>query len=445
MKISEQMPARKMRIHGGAHVPHRKNTAEIRTVDMPIPSQVQIVMQQHIGAPCVPCVKKGDEVLVGTKVGDSEGYVSAPIYSSVSGVVSGITEVMLTNGAMSTAIIIDADGKQTADSSIIPPMVTNKDELLSAARNSGLVGLGGAGFPMHVKLNPNKPVDTLVVNGAECEPYITADYREMIENTEDIINGICTVIKYLSLKRAVIVVEDNKPTAITMLNNAAKRSEYNKCISVLPTKSKYPRGAEKVTVYAATGRIIKGGELPADAGCIVMNVSSVATLNKYISTGMPLVYKRITVDGSAVQNPINVRVPIGTYVKDIIEFAGGYKCEPKKLIIGGPMMGVALPNEDMPVVKQTNAILALNEQEAYPKALSACIRCGRCVNACPMSLMPTLIEKHMKLNDAAELEKAGVMSCIECGCCAYECPAMRPLVQVMRNSKAIIKKSKGGK
>ncbi len=442
LNISDSKAKKRPHIRGGVHAPHRKNTAEVRTVDMPLPPQVQIVMQQHIGAPCEACVKKGDKVFVGTKIGDSDKFVSAPIYSSVSGTVSDICEVMLTTGAMSKAIVIDTDGEQTVEQGIMPPMITSKDELLEAVKQCGLVGLGGAGFPTHIKLNPGKPVDTLVINGAECEPYITADYREMIENTSDIIDGIGLLLKYLGIKRAIIVVEDNKPKAITLLNNFIKRCEFSKRISVLPTKATYPKGAEKVTVYTATGRVIKSGELPADAGCIVLNVSSVAAIARYAATGMPLVSKRITVDGSAIVQPVNVRVPIGTYVRDVIDFAGGYKTEPKKLIMGGPMMGVAMPSDDMPVLKQTNAILALDEKEAYPKPLSACIRCGRCVNVCPMSLMPTVVEGHLKLKDASALEKDGVMNCIECGCCAFGCPAMRPLVQVMRQSKAIVKNSK---
>lgn len=438
--MSDTQSNKKVRVHGGVHLQHHKHTAEVATVKMTPPKTVTLVMQQHIGAPCVPCVKKGDAVKVGTLIGDSDKFVSAPIYSGVSGIVSEITDVMLTSGAMSQAVIIETDGEQTVDESIMPPMVTNKDELIAAVKKCGLVGLGGAGFPTHIKLNPSQEVDTLVINGAECEPYITADYREMIENTVDIIDGIGLVLKYLSMKRAVIVVENNKPKAIAMLKSAARRSEYKDKITVLEVGSIYPRGAEKVTVYAATGRIIKEGQLPADAGCIVMNVSSIATLARYVATGMPLVAKRVTVDGAAINKPMNVMVPIGTSVHDVVEFAGGYKGEPKKLIMGGPMMGTALRDDEMPVLKQTNAILALSKKEAYPKAESACIRCGRCVAVCPMSLMPTVIDNHLKVKDIDALKKDHVMSCIECGCCAYTCPAMRPLVQVMRQSKALIKK-----
>ena len=430
-------------IRGGVHAPHRKNTAEMQTESCPIPDEVCVVMQQHIGAPCIPCVKKGDEVRVGTKLGDSDSPVSAPIYSGVSGTVTDITDSLLSNGSVSKAVIIKTDGLQTMADDITPPVITNKDEFLAAVRGSGLVGLGGAGFPAHIKLNPKTPVDTLIINGAECEPYITSDYREMVENTNDIISGIALVLEYLPFKRAIIVVEDNKPKAISMLKKAAAKSEIADKITVMPTKAMYPRGAEKVTVYAATGRIIKSGQLPADVGCVVMNVTSAATLARYIATGMPLVNKRITVDGSAVSQPKNMRVPIGTYVSDVIKFAGGYKCEPKKLIMGGPMMGVALPGEHMSVLKQTNAILALDDNGAYPKPQSACIRCSRCLRVCPMSLSPTIIETHLKMKNASALKKDGVMNCIECGCCAYECPAMRPLVQVMRESKRLVRELDG--
>lgn len=396
-------------------------------------------MQQHIGAPCIPCIKKGDEVRVGTKLGDSDSPVSAPIYSGVSGTVTDITDSLLSNGSVSKAVIIKTDGLQTMADDITPPVITNKEEFLAAVRSSGLVGLGGAGFPAHIKLNPKTPVDTLIINGAECEPYITSDYREMVENTNDIISGIALVLEHLSFERAIIVVEDNKPKAISMLKKAAAKSEIADKITVMPTKAMYPRGAEKVTVYAATGRIIKSGQLPADVGCVVMNVTSAATLARYIATGMPLVSKRITVDGSAVSQPKNMRVPVGTYISDVIKFAGGYSAEPKKLIMGGPMMGVALPGEHMSVLKQTNAILALDDNEAYPKPQSACIRCARCLRVCPMSLSPTIIETHLKMKNARALKKDGVMNCIECGCCAYECPAMRPLVQVMRESKRLVR------
>lgn len=426
-------------IHGGVSAPHHKNTAESETVDMPIPDRICLIMQQHIGAPCVPCVKKGDSVLVGSLIGDSDKPVSAPIYSPVSGTVAEITNVMISTGAVSAAVVIETDKEQKAVD-FTPPAIESREDLIAAVRQCGLVGLGGAGFPTHIKLNPSVPVDTLVVNGAECEPYITSDYREMVENTEDIIRGICLIIRHLGLSRAVVVVEDNKPLAIEQLIRAAKNSEFPHKIEILPTKAKYPRGAEKVTVYAATGRKIKPGALPADAGCIVMNVTSVGTLARYAQSGVPLLQKRITVDGSAVNEPKNLRAPIGTYIHDVIDYCGGYKSEPKKLIMGGPMMGVALPADDMPIMKQTNAILALDEREAYPKDFSACIRCGRCVRACPMSLLPVVIEGHLKLGDRDALEKDGVMNCIECGCCAYECPAMRPLVQVMRQSKMLVRK-----
>ncbi len=424
---------------GGVKVDHRKNTADYETETMPVPKQVAVAMSQHIGAPCVPCVKKGDTVCVGTLLGDSDQPVSSPVYSGVSGVVSSITDIMLATGVMTKAVVIDTDGQQTVCDQLERPVLETKQDLLDAVRRCGLVGLGGAGFPAHIKLNPAQPIDTLVINAAECEPYITADYREMIECAKDVIDGIYFILKYLDIPKAVIVVEDNKPKAIELLSQIANDHNFSDRFFIMRVSSQYPKGAEKLTVYLATGRKIPAGKLPADVGCIVMNVSSVSTIAKYVKTGMPLVQKRLTVDGSAIVSPKNVFVPVGTYIKDVIAFAGGYKKEPKKIIMGGPMMGYAMPDDEHPIMKYSNAILALDEKEAYPKEMSACIRCGRCVQACPMRLMPTKVEAHLKVGDKERLQKDGVLNCMECGCCAYVCPACRPLVQVMRRSKAIVK------
>ena len=428
------------RAKGGVNVPHRKNTANAASEVFTNVAKVAIPMQQHIGAPCTPCVKKGDTVYVGTLIGNSENAFSAPIHSSVSGTVSAVEDVLIASGVEVQAVIIESDGNMTPDPALCAPIVTNKEEFLKAVREGGLVGLGGAGFPTHIKLDPKTEVDTLVVNAAECEPYITADCRTMLEETDSVINGIITVMDMLSLKEARIVIEDNKPEAIKAMAAAAQSSAAANKIKIVKATSLYPRGAEKMTIYLATGRRVPPGKLPSDVGCVVMNVTSISELNKYLATGMPLVSKRITVDGSAISQPKNLIVPVGTYYTDILEHCG---CtEYKKLINGGPMMGFSVPSAELPVVKQTNALLAFNEKDAHRGEITSCIRCGRCVKACPMSLMPAKIEKHTKLNNAEILIKDGVMNCMECGSCAFECPAMRPLVQVMRTAKTIIKKNK---
>ena len=287
----------------GAPVPHRKNTKDMETVDMPVPAMVTIPMSMHIGAPCTPKVKVGDTVYVGQVIGDSDAFVSAPIHSSVSGTVKKIDTILSSNGANTPCVIIESDGEQTPDPSIQPPKVENNDDLVKAIRNSGLVGLGGAGFPAHVKLNPapevKAKVDTLVINGAECEPYLTADVREILENSQDIISGINTVSKLLEVKEAIIGIEDNKPEAIRLMQElAAKNSGATIKVHSLP--SRYPQGAEKVLIEQCTGRQVPPGKLPADVGVVVMNVTSVAFLARYLKTGMPLISKRVTVDGSAV-------------------------------------------------------------------------------------------------------------------------------------------------
>lgn len=428
----------------GAPVPHRKNTKDMETVDMPVPAMVTIPMSMHIGVPCTPKVKVGDTVYVGQVIGDSDAFVSAPIHSSVSGTVKKIDTILSSNGANTPCVIIESDGEQTPDPSIQPPKVENNDDLVKAIRNSGLVGLGGAGFPAHVKLNPapevKAKVDTLVINGAECEPYLTADVREILENSQDIISGINTVSKLLEVKEAIIGIEDNKPEAIRLMQElAAKNSGATIKVHSLP--SRYPQGAEKVLIEQCTGRQVPPGKLPADVGVVVMNVTSVAFLARYLKTGMPLISKRVTVDGSAVNEPKNVRALIGTPVKDVIAFCGGYKGEPAKLLYGGPMMGTPLVTDEQPILKNTNGILAFNSAEAESYAESDCIRCARCVNACPMNLMPTLLEQNTRMGRADELARLNIMTCMECGCCSFVCPANRKLVQTIRIGKTVLRNS----
>lgn len=437
-----------VKVRGGVKVDHHKDTAEKEVVRIPVPAKVVLPMQQHIGAPCTPTVKVGDTVAVGQVIGDSDKFVSAPIHASVSGKVTAIGNVKLPNGAVVQGVTIESDGEMRLCEDIQPPQVDTLEDFLKAVRASGLVGLGGAGFPTHVKLNvpKDKTVDTLVVNAAECEPYITVDYRECIDNSWDILSGIHIIKDMLNLKNVVIAVENNKPEAFKVLKDIADSdNEADDAIKIMSLESKYPQGAEKMMVQSATGRRVPPGKLPADVGCIVMNVASVAFLARYIKTGKPLVSRSLTVAGSAIKEPQNVRVPIGTSISDIIEFCGGFTEEPAKIIAGGPMMGLSVIGTDLPVSKNNNAVLAFAEGDAAIRKATDCIRCGRCAAACPMSLMPTLIERSMKAGNVEALEKAGIMVCMECGSCSYSCPAKKPLVQTMKSAKAFLREAGANK
>ena len=430
------------KVRGGVKVAHHKNTAELEVVRIPTPSKVVIPMQQQIGAPCEPVVKVGDEVAVGQLIGDSDKFVSAPIHASVSGTVTAIGDIKMPNGSVSKAVTIESDGEMRLWEGIKPPKVETREDLIKAVRDSGLVGLGGAGFPTHVKLNfpPDKNIDTLVVNAAECEPYITVDYRECMENSWDILSGVYALKELLGFKQVIIAAEDNKPEAFKVLGKIADHdADIDDSVKLMVLESKYPQGAEKMMVQSATGRRVPPGKLPADVGCVVMNVASVAFISRYLKTGKPLVSRSLTVDGSAIAEPKNVRVPVGTDIGEIIDFCGGFKGEPCKILTGGPMMGLAIVGTDLPVLKQNNAILAFTADDAVLKPETDCIRCGRCVAACPMSLMPTNIVKAAKIKDVDALKRAGVTVCMECGSCAFACPAGKPLVQHMRLAKAILR------
>ncbi len=439
-------PKKPFKTLGGAKAPHRKNTSDMESIVMPCPKQVTIAMQQHIGAPCKPTVKMGDTVYVGSLIGKSDAFVSAPIHSSVSGTVKKVINIDMPSGAVVDAVVIESDGLMTVCPDIKPPVINTKEDLINAVKESGLVGLGGAGFPAYIKLMvpEGKKIDTLLINMAECEPYITADHREALENSWEVMSGIYAVKELLEIDRVIIGVEDNKPDVIEVLSNIAdnKTSDPDDTVRVLPLKARYPQGAEKVLVKACTNRVIEAGKLPSDVGCIVMNVTSIAFIANYIKTGMPLVTKRLTIDGSAIKEPKNIIVPIGTEISEIIEFCGGYKEEAKKLLMGGPMMGIALKDDTLPILKQNNAILAFAEKEAKLDKITDCIRCGKCADACPMNLYPPFISRTMKVKDYKNLEKYGVMTCMECGCCAFNCPAKRPIVQNMRLGKTILKEHK---
>ena len=425
------------RVKGGTLLPHLKKTSEYETVIMPAPKSGRISLQQHIGAPAIPVVEKGDRVFVGSLIARSGGFVSAPIHSSVSGTVTNIG----TDKSGTGSIEIESDGKMEKEPSLKPFPVKNRQDLIDAAENCGLVGLGGAGFPAKVKLSvkDDANIDTLIINAAECEPYITSDYRECVEGLEDVIEGVYLIKEKLGIKKVVIGVESNKPRAIELLMQvAADHRDADDSVKIMKLPSKYPQGAEKVIIYSATGRKLPAGKLPSDVGCIVMNVTSVATLYRFITTGMPLVSKRITVDGTAVTEPKNLLVPIGTPIKEILDFVGVDMENVDRVLMGGPMMGNPVVSCESVLEKRNNAILAMRDKKPQPQ--TACIRCGRCADTCPMSLYPAMVETALRTGNKESLNSLNINYCMECGCCSYVCPAKRPLTQVMRTAKAEIRR-----
>ena len=426
-----------MKLHG-IKVPHKKNTANCVPVRLSVPETVRIPMSMHIGKPAKVVVKRGDTVKVGQLIGEADGFISAPVHSSVSGTVAKIEEMTLSNGAKGQCVVIDTDGEQAVFEGVKPPEVHDLDSFTEAVRQSGAVGLGGAGFPTFVKLSVKdlSKLDAVVINAAECEPYITSDTRTMLDKSDDIMSGIEAVKKYLQPNRFIIGIEKNKPGALKKMQEHASQSEGEE-VKVLP--SSYPQGGEKVLVFNTVGKIIPKGGLPLDVGVIVINVTTLAFIGNYLKTGMPLVNKCVTVDGSAVKEPKNVIAPIGMSIADVLEQSGGTKSEVAKALYGGPMMGLAVPSLDAPILKNTNAITAMDINEATPPKTTPCIRCGACLNHCPLRLDPREIARAYKLNSPEDLQTLQVDLCMECGCCSYICPAHRPLVQTNKLAKALLR------
>ena len=424
----------------GVRVPHRKDTANKPVLRLAAPNTVKIPMSMHIGAPAKALVKVGDIVKVGTIIGEAGGFVSSDIYSSISGKVSKIEDFTLSNGAKTQAVVIESDGEMARDEALASPTVTSADELVEAIRKSGVVGLGGAGFPTHVKfkVDPTK-VEALIVNGAECEPYITSDTYTMTERVEDIEYALAKIQEFFGIKKIIIGIEGNKKKAIESMKTLEGKIE-GFTVKVLP--SVYPQGGEKVLIYHTTGKVVAAGKLPFDVGCIVINCTTLACIGEYLRDGTPLVKKCVTVDGGAVKNSANVIAPIGTAVSDLVEFCGGFTEEPAKVLYGGPMMGVAVADTNVPVIKNTNAVVALTEKEAKLPKTTACIRCGSCTNTCPFGLAAAEILLAYDKKDVEKLKALSVESCMECGCCSFVCPANRPLVQTNKLAKALIREVK---
>lgn len=425
------------------HVSHYKHTAGCATEIMPTPDVVKISMSQHIGAPCKPLVAKGDYVKVGQKIGDTDAFVSAPIHSGVSGTVTAIEEQRNAAGGFETLVVIETDKKQELSEEVkVPAEPKDLAEFVKAVRESGLVGLGGASFPTHIKFNPKNIDDVyaLIVNAAECEPFITSDHRLMLETPDALLDGCLLIMKYVGLDKGYIAIEENKPDAIELLDKRIKERGITN-IETFKLQARYPKGAERVLVYEITGKTMDAGVLPADMGVILDNVTTVAFVGQYFKTGRPLTTKRVTVDGDAVAQPKNVIAPIGTSVHDVIEFCGGYKAEPKKILMGGPMMGRAIYSDAMPLIKNNNAILAFSGPQSIVKEETACINCGRCHQACPFKLIPTALAKAYEMRDAQALKDLRVMQCMNCGSCSYICPAHRPLGFINTLGKTVLKEA----
>lgn len=430
---------------GGLHPnDHKKHTENCTITDMEASQFMVYPMQQHIGAPCEPCVQIGERVLSGQKIGDTDAFVSAPIHSSVSGTVTAIEPRLHPNGKKVMSVVIENDFKYELHPDIYKRNnidTLNKEEKIKIIREMGLVGLGGATFPTHIKLNPpaDKKIEYLIINGAECEPYLTSDYRLMIESPSYIFKGIELIKDLLGVKKCYIGIENNKPAAISSMREIAKSYE-NTEIAVL--KTKYPQGSEKHLIKAITGREVPSGKLPADVGVVVNNIDTCIAVYNALIYRMPVMSRIVTVSGTGIGKPANFRVRIGTSFTDILENAQWNKEATTKIIMGGPMMGIAQYSTDVPAIKGTSALLAFTKEETTEQKTLNCIKCGQCVSACPMRLVPAMLNTHAKAENYDILTKMNIMDCVECGICSYTCPCRNPITQNIKTAKARIRLQK---
>jgi len=432
------MPIKLYEYKGGVHPDDSKNfSAQSRIKELEAPEFIRIPLSQHIGAPCKPVVKEGDYVKVGQMVGEPGGFVSAPVHSSVSGTVRKIDKFIAAPfGIPAPMIEIENDGKYATIEFEECENYLEEDPkvLLKKIQDAGIVGMGGATFPTHVKLSPppDFKIDTFIANGAECEPYLTADYRLMLEEPQKIIEGIKIVMRILGVERAYIGIESNKPDCIQKMEDLTKFEN----IEVVELPKKYPMGAEKQLIYTITGREVPSGGLPMHVGCVVQNVGTLAAIYEAVRFGIPLIQRITSVTGEGIKKPANFKVRIGTLASYLIENAGGLKPGVMKIISGGPMMGFAQYTDEFPITKGSSGLLALRENKVKISDYTACIKCGACVRACPMRLVPSKMSILIENNLFEEADKNDVLDCIECGSCAYVCPAKRPLVHFFRLGKA---------
>ena len=429
----------KLTFHGGIHPYDGKELSKDKPIRTVLPKgDLVYPLSQHIGAPAKPIVEKGDRVLAGQKIAEAGGFVSAPIYATVSGTVKSIEPRRIVTGDSVMSIIVENDGlyEEVEYPKVKPLEDMTRDEIIERIKEAGIVGMGGAGFPTHVKLSPKEPekIDYVIVNCAECEPYLTSDYRRMIEEPEKLVNGLKVSLQLFENARGILAVEDNKPDCIDILKKLTKDESR---ISVKALKTKYPQGAERQIIYAVTGRAINSSMLPADAGCVVNNVDTVVAVYHAIYEGKPLMNRIVTVTGDAVADPCNFIVRIGTNYHELIEEAGGFKKEPVKIVSGGPMMGFGIFDLDVPTTKTASALLCLTQDDISRMEPGPCINCGRCVEACPSRLVPSMLATYAENYDEEKFLSHEGLECVECGCCSYVCPAKRPLTQSIKSMRKI--------
>lgn len=425
---------------GGVHPYDGKELSKAKPVKEFLPGKEMVYpLSQHIGAPAQPVVKKGDSVLAGQKIAEMGGFVSAPIHATVSGVVKDLKKVRNNVGAMVDAIIIENDEKyETVEFQPVKSLdALSKEEIIARIKEGGVVGMGGAGFPTHVKLSPREPekIEYVLVNGAECEPYLTSDYRRMLEQPEWIIGGLKCMLKLFDHAKGCICIEDNKPDCIEKITEMVKDEPR---IEVCTLKTKYPQGAERCLIAAVSGREINSSMLPADAGCVVDNIDTVCAVYRAVMFGEPVMDRIVTVTGDAVADPCNFNVKLGSSFADLLEAAGGLKQSAEKIISGGPMMGFAMFDYHVPVVKTSSAMLCMSKDEVSANGPTACINCGRCVSACPARLIPSRLATYSEHGQEELFVKNNGMECVECGCCSFTCPAKRPLTQSVRSMRKTV-------
>ena len=423
--------------YGGVHPSERKeHTEHLALKRFPDPEEVVIPLSMHAGAPANPVVQVGDEVKVGQKIGEAAAFISSPVHSSVSGTVTAIENRGHATRGECLSVVIRSDGKNTLHGSVQPHKGLEEltpDEIVEIVKEAGIVGMGGAGFPTSVKLKPAKPVDTILLNGCECEPLLTADHRVLLEFADDVIYGLKAIIKAVGAEKGVIVIEDNKPDAIQLMNE--KTADLDN-IEVVAAKTKYPQGAEKMLIKRVTGRKVPSGGLPADVGCIVSNISTTKAIADAILTGMPLIERVVTVTGERVKNPGNFIVKIGTNTKDLIDYCGGIIGEDVTIKAGGPMMGFLLTDTNVPIMKGSNGIIAVDTDHTVEQP---CIKCGRCMDVCPMELSPLYFAKFADEENWQGMKDKNVMDCIECRCCEYICSSKIPLVTKIKAGKNAVR------